>query len=186
MTAPRLSDSVVDAITARIVAGEIRPGDKLPTESALMEELTVSRTVAREAISRLQAVGLVETYRGRGSFVLTRPSEEMFSADPSRLRTGEDVSELLDFRLGIESEASALAAHRRSAGQLAEIARWLTEFSAAGTSPRRALEADFEFHRSIAAATRNKYYIDLIASLGPTMIAMPSGRLAVGDRKSVV
>lgn len=172
-----LSHAVVEAVTARIVAGEIRPGEKLPTESLLMEQLGVSRTVVREGISRLQALGLVETYRGKGSFVLTRPTQETFSPSPSLLKTAADVAELLEFRIGVEAEASALAAGRRTPGQLDELSRRLQDFADAAGTPSRAIEADYAFHRSIAAATGNRYYLDLVASLGPTMIAMPPPRL---------
>ena len=92
---------MVERITSLIVSGEVRPGDKLPAESALMERYRVSRTVVRDAIARLQASGLVETYRGKGTFVLTRPTQTTFAADPARLRTVDDLVELLDFRLEI-------------------------------------------------------------------------------------
>ena len=128
-----LTHSVVEQIRSSIDAAV----DKLPAESALMEQFAVSRTVIREAISRLQAAGLVETYRGKGTYVLTRPSEESFTAGPEQIRTPEDRLQLLDFRLGLEVEASALAALRRTPTQLAKsAARWRTS-APPGTSPAR-------------------------------------------------
>src|SRR3712207_9211732 len=60
-------------LRSRIVDGVIQPGEKLPSENTLIAEFGVSRTVVRAALTRLQAEGLVETERGRGSFSLTRP-----------------------------------------------------------------------------------------------------------------
>lgn len=176
-----LSHGVVDRLTALIVDGTVRPGDKLPAESALMERYGVSRTVIREAVSRLQVAGLVETYRGKGSFVLTRPTQSPFVADPGELRTADDVVALLDFRLGIEVEAAALAAQRRTPAQLRRLDEALGHFSAGVDRPSIAVEADFTLHLRIAEAANNRYFVDLLRSLGPTMIAMPHTRLAAAD-----
>jgi GntR family transcriptional repressor for pyruvate dehydrogenase complex len=176
-----LSHGVVEQLTAQIVDGVYRPGAKLPAESALEEQFSVSRTVIREALTRLQAVGLVETHRGKGTYVLVRPSEEAFSADPGRIRTAQDMLELLDFRLGCEVEAAGLAALRRTGSQLARIESSLSSFRAARDLPSKAVEADFQFHRNIAVASNNHYYVELLTSLGPTMIAMPQTRLRAHD-----
>ncbi|MGM3346952.1 FadR/GntR family transcriptional regulator, partial [Bacillus cereus group sp. BC23] len=61
-----LAQDVVDALTAQIENGALRPGDKLPTETEVMAAQGVSRTVVREAISRMQASGLIETRHGIG------------------------------------------------------------------------------------------------------------------------
>jgi GntR family transcriptional repressor for pyruvate dehydrogenase complex len=176
-----LSHGVADRLTALIVNGDVRPGDKLPAESALMDRYGVSRTVIREAVSRLQVAGLVETYRGKGSFVLTRPARSPFTADPGELRTPDDVIALLDFRLGIEVEAAALAAARRTPAQLRRLDEALTLFTASAGNPGAAARADFALHQRIAEAANNRYFVDLLGSLGPTMIAMPHTRLAAAD-----
>ena len=71
---PSLSQRVYDGVTERIRNGELKPGMKVPTEPVLMREFGVSRSVVREAVSRLQANGLVRTRHGVGSFVLTPPT----------------------------------------------------------------------------------------------------------------
>ncbi len=67
-----LAMTIVESIAQRVRDGAIAPGDKLPTEAAVMEEFGVSRTVVREAISKLQTSGLVETRHGIGTFVVVR------------------------------------------------------------------------------------------------------------------
>lgn len=172
-----LAHGVGERITALIVNGDFRLGDRLPSESALMERYAVSRTAIREAISRLQAAGLVETYRGKGTFVLTRPVQTTFTP-PARVRTLDDVLQLIDFRLGCEVEAAGLAARRRTPAQLTRISEAHHRFATSDFRPSGQVDADFQFHLSVAEASNNRYYVDVLKSLGPTMIAMPQTRLA--------
>ncbi|TMR92485.1 FadR family transcriptional regulator [Nonomuraea basaltis] len=172
-----LAHELVERLKARILAGEIGPGEKLPTESSLVEEFGVSRTVVREAISRLQAAGLVETFQGRGSFVLAVPAPAPFTVEASEIRTHRDVLDVIDFRIGVESEAAGLAAERRTDLQLKAVERALIDLGRAGEQPGSAVEADFQFHLKIALASGNRFYSDLLASLGPMMIMLPRTRL---------
>ncbi|WP_432561278.1 FadR/GntR family transcriptional regulator [Kineococcus sp. SYSU DK003] len=175
------TQALVDVLRARIVEGELAPGRPVPSESELVEEFGVSRTVVREAMSRLQAAGFVETHRGRGSFVLARPSGQAFGIDVDRLRSAADRVELLEFRLAVETEAAALAATRRGPDQLAAVQRAAKGFAAVADHPSDAVAADFRFHAAVAAASGNRYVVDLLATLGEPMIAMPSARLRGGS-----
>jgi GntR family transcriptional repressor for pyruvate dehydrogenase complex len=65
----RLSDQVAEQLSAEITQGRLAPGDKLPTEARLVEQFAVSRTVVREAVSRLKSLGLVDSRQGSGVFV---------------------------------------------------------------------------------------------------------------------
>lgn len=172
-----LAHELVEKLKEQILAGKMVPGQKLPAEASLVAEYGVSRTVVREAISRLQAAGLVETFQGRGSFVLALPETEGFAVGADRVRTHRDVLDMIDFRIGVESEAAGLAAERRTEVQLKAIERALRDLTRAGEKPSGAVEADFEFHRRIALASGNRFYADLLASLGPMMIMLPRTRL---------
>lgn len=176
-----LTAGVVDQLRQSMVAGHLLPGDKLPSEAGLEKQFSVSRTVVREALSRLHAAGLVETYRGKGTFVLTKPSGLAFAVAPGEVRSHQDRLDLLDFRVGVEAESAALAARRRNGTELKAIGRALENFSRAEQSPRVAVEADFEFHRSIAIGSHNRFYVDLIMSLGASMITMPQTRILPPD-----
>lgn len=168
-------------LRTRIVDGVIQPGEKLPSENTLIGEFGVSRTVVRAALTRLQAEGLVETERGRGSFALTPPADGPTAAPGGRqVASMEDRLHLLEFRMGVEAEAAALAARNHSDRQLKAVWNALEEFTASGEHPARAMKSDFEFHRAIAVASGNPFYADCLASLGPTMIAMPRTRLMTG------
>src|SRR5689334_17462253 len=80
-----LAHGLVDDLGEKIRSQQLRPGDKLPTESAIMQAYGVSRTVVREALSKLQAAGLVETHHGIGTFVLQPKTAGMFRLDASEL-----------------------------------------------------------------------------------------------------
>jgi DNA-binding FadR family transcriptional regulator len=83
-----------------------------------MDRFGVSRTVVREAISKLQAAGLVETRHGIGTFVLTQTDTPSFRVNQNQLRTLHDVIALLELRISIETEAAAVAAARRTESNL--------------------------------------------------------------------
>ncbi|APX32077.1 GntR family transcriptional regulator [Brachybacterium sp. P6-10-X1] len=169
--------ALVEELRRRIVDGEIAPGQKLPSESELIAAHDVSRTVVREAITRLRADGLVRTRRGAGSYALTPPADSEGAWPARPVRTVADRRALLELRTAVESEAAALAAERRSEADLAAMGDALARFAEVVGAPAAALEHDFAFHRAVAEASGNPFVLDLVDALGPTMIAMPRRRL---------
>jgi GntR family transcriptional repressor for pyruvate dehydrogenase complex len=170
-----LAEEVVDSLTRAIRAGRPRSGHKLPSEAEIMAAHGVSRTVVREALSRLQAAGLVETRHGIGTFVLDARQPTNFRIEPQELETLVDVLALLELRMSLEAEAAALAAQRRTAPQLAAIRRALAEFEASITPDGDAVGPDFQFHLEVARATQNSHFAELMGTLGGMMI--PRARL---------
>jgi len=180
-----LTGMLVDSMTARIGKRGLRPGDKLPTESEIMAAYGVSRTVVREAISRLQAGGLVETRQGVGTFVLERAAHGPFRVDPAELATIEEVIGVLELRIAIEAEAAALAADRRTGAQLGEMRRALDAFSRGVENAGDAVSPDLQFHLQVALASGNRHFADLIAHLGTLLIPrtrLNTARLAQEER----
>ncbi len=165
-----LGEDLVADISQRIRSGEIKPGDKLPTESAIMAEQGVSRTVVREAISRLQAAGLVETRHGIGTFVINTPGARKSFLDPSTITTLLDVIAILELRISLEVEASGLAAQRRTDKQLADMEQALRNLQHSELHNGDAVSADFQFHLLIAQATDNHYFYEIFSHLGKAII----------------
>ena len=170
-----LALELVDSLGDRIRDTRLRVGDKLPTEAAIMAEFNVSRTVVREAISKLQASGLVETRHGIGTFVLGLGQAPGFKITPDQFSTLRDVIAVLELRIGMETEAAALAAQRRTAANIAAMREALDNLSAAVDAGRDAVAADFQFHLEIARATQNSHFAELMGTLGSTII--PRARL---------
>ncbi|TFV57627.1 FadR family transcriptional regulator [Mycobacterium sp. PS03-16] len=176
-----LAARVVAGVKDKIFTGALPPGHKLPSEAELIDEFGVSRTVVREAVTRLRAEGLIETFQGRGSFVLAVPDPTPFTVETDALRTHRDILDMIDFRLGVESETAALAAARIDAAGRRTVRAALAAFLAAEAED--AVEADFAFHRAIAAVSGNRFCLELLDSLGPMMIMLPRTRL--GDAYSM-
>ncbi|CAM3848788.1 FadR/GntR family transcriptional regulator [Roseateles saccharophilus] len=173
-----LALELVDSLGNRIRAGQLQAGDKLPTEAAIMEEFEVSRTVVREAISKLQAAGLVETRHGIGTFVLGPGDGPSFKITPEQFSTLQDVIAVLELRIGLETEAAGLAAQRRTADNLAVMRRALDAVIAAVEAGEDSVGPDFQFHLEVARATQNSHFTELFSTLGAQII--PRARLEPG------
>ena len=170
-----LAMGLVDTLTTRIRDGQMRAGDKLPTEAAIMGEFGVSRTVVREALSKLQAGGMVQTRHGVGTFVVGTGESNNFRIAPEQMATAREVIAVLELRIGLETEAAGLAAVRRTEANVRIMREALASFSAAIDDHGDAVAPDFQFHLEIARATQNVHFVELMTYLG-TMI-IPRARL---------
>ena len=171
-----LSSAIVRDLSSRIDGGELRPGDRLPTERELMEQHGVSRTVVREALSSLRSSGRVDTQQGRGAFVLGTPiaTGAMGSnLNVVPLHTVQDVLNVMDVRIGLESEGASLAAQHRQEGHLRRLREALAALELRGSSYQ---EDDLAFHMAVAQATGNPYFVEVLTSLSGSLIA-PRGRI---------
>lgn len=178
----KLADQVASTLETEIRAGRIQASEKLPTEAALAQQFQVSRTVVREAISKLQASGLVETRHGIGTFVLGMGQNPGFKITPEQFSTLRDVIAVLELRIGVETEAAALAAQRRTDANLATMRQALNAVAQAVDEGRDAVAADFQFHLEIARATQNSHFTELMSTLGSMII--PRARLQSSDDQS--
>ena len=176
---PKLADLVIDTLRQRINAGEYRAGGKLPTESQMTVIFGVSRTVVREAIAALAADGMVQSRQGAGVFVTARPANPFNAIGLENSNKISVALNVLEVRMGIEIESAGLAAMRRSASQEAVIQEAWNEFDRLLKLGTPTGKTDFAFHRAIAAATNNPFYIDVLDGLGsrtiPCDVASPWG-----------
>jgi GntR family transcriptional repressor for pyruvate dehydrogenase complex len=150
-----LADHVFGALQSDIAEGRLKPGEKLPIEQQLALNFGVSRTVVREAVSRLRSDGLVTAKQGSGVFVAAAPFTQAFRMQAEAAGDKAAIREIYELRLGVEVEAAALAAARRVPDDLARIKRALGAIEATKAGPDFGVEADAEFHRAIALATGN-------------------------------
>ena len=169
-----LTEKVVAHISAQIGNGALAPGAKLPSEAEIVRRQSVSRTVVREAISRLQAMGLIVTRHGIGSFVCEQAAKGSFGFERNGRGTAQEQLAILELRIGLETEAAALAATRRTAGDLEAMQRALAEFSEQMGTGGDGIDPDFRFHLAIATA-------DILSSLGPG--AIPRSRCRVDEQE---
>ncbi|WP_169914619.1 FadR/GntR family transcriptional regulator [Rhodococcoides yunnanense] len=148
-------------------------GSLLPSENELATIHGVSRTVVREAISRLRAAGLVQTKKGRGSVVLAKPASGDFGRSLASVHSLSDRVHLLELRRGIEVEAAALAATRRTEAAVVSLDAALGALSEVRVEASDAVAADFAFHRAVASASNNRFLLEILDSLGAAAITRP-------------
>jgi GntR family transcriptional repressor for pyruvate dehydrogenase complex len=184
---PKLSERVVAAIRQQILSGAFPVGQKLPTESQLTDRFGVSRTVVREAMASLAADGLVEPRQGAGVFVLDRPAATLGKITAEIGNKISHALNVIEVRMGIEIESAGLAAQRRNGAQLAAVQEAFFEFDRKLELGEATGRNDFEFHRAIAAATNNPFYVEVLDALGmraiPCDITSPWGTDSVLSRE---
>lgn len=168
---PKLSAHVAASLRSQILAGDIGVGQKLPTESQLTEAFGVSRTVIREAVANLAADGLVESRQGAGIFVCERPAMAFAAITQDIGMKISHALNVIEVRMGLEIESAGLAAQRRNAAQEAAIQEAFFEFDRLLAMGEATGRSDFMFHRAIAAATNNPFYVEVLDALG--MRAIP-------------
>ncbi|MFE0759347.1 FadR/GntR family transcriptional regulator [Inquilinus sp. NPDC058860] len=161
--APNLTAGLVETLEARIVSGDLGPGQRLPTEQAIVSATGVSRTVVREALASLRARGLITTRQGLGAFVAETAPARSFAIDAEKLESIGDVLQVLELRLSIEVEAAGLAAERRGPEELERLEAAQAAFLAAISAPGADAETvglgeDLAVHHAILAATGNAYF----------------------------
>ena len=166
----RLAESLVERFAQRMREGTLKRGDKLPNETQIMAAESVSRSVVRDALSRMQAAGLVETQHGVGTFVLDMPAPEGFNVGPATIMLLSDVLDLLEFRLSLEVQAAGMAAERATPQAIDELEQALKALLQGPEKSGSTTNADFQFHLKIAKAAGNPYLIDIMKHLGTKLI----------------
>jgi GntR family transcriptional repressor for pyruvate dehydrogenase complex len=162
----RLSEQLAEVLGEEIRAGRLAPGQRLPTEAALVERFKVSRTVVREALSGLKTSGLLDSRQGAGVFVSQKPAFSSLKFDPRHASSMAAVIQMAEVRRALESEAAELAAQRRTRAQLKAIKSALTGIDKAVREGRDGTAEDVAFHRAIAEASGNVFLMDTLAYLG--------------------
>lgn len=152
------AEEVARLLGERIRAGEFAVDARLPSEQIMASQFGVSRPVIREAIARLRNEGLVRTRQGSGAFVCEWKMDSL-QFDPGIGGRLESVLLIYELRKGIEAEAAALASARRTRAELATIEKRARRASETTQSPEESIKADMAFHRAIAEASHNPYYI---------------------------
>lgn len=164
----RLTDRVAAKLTDEITSGRVAPGERLPTETQLVEQLGVSRTVVREAITLLRNAGMVESRQGVGVFVLPLRIQPLDLADESGASVAQALR-VLEVREPIEVAAARLAAQRASPTQRLKIRRSLLAVDDAVAKGEDGVKEDLAFHAQIAEATNNPVLASTEAYLGEVM-----------------
>lgn len=161
----RLSEQLADALAVSIRDGQMQPGQRLPTEGALVERFGVSRTVVREALSRLKTLGLIESRQGSGAYVKQAPAPALEQLVLAPDGSVDAVIQMVEVRRALEAESAALAAARRTPQALKQIKVAVQALDKAVAAGGDGVAEDVAFHTAIAQAARNPFLLATLAYL---------------------
>lgn len=174
--------TVSKALREAILNGEMKPGDKLPSEAGLTKRFGVSRTVVREAVASLRADGLVEARHGVGVFVLNAQTANALPFQTFETARISSIIEILELRAAVEIEAAGLAAIRRSPAQEEVIFERYDDLDALIAAGKPTMAADFAFHLAIADASNNPRFREFLEMMGRNVIPRASLQEGQGER----
>lgn len=162
----KISEEIVSQIKELITIGELKPGERIPSERELAQMLGVSRPSVREAIMVLDAMGLLEARQGGGTYVrsltaaaLSDPLTVMVEENPALLHA------LVEVRMGLETWSSYLAAQRASASEIEHLGKLFATMEKQAGQGGWDAEVDSQFHYAITAATHNTLQMHVLNTI---------------------
>ena len=161
----KVSMQVFDRIKKMIDDQELKPGDKLPTESYFTELFGVSRTPIREALSVLEASGLITSTQGGGSVIQPISASSLMEETRFEFIQPEEVVNLLETRVIVESGAAYYASLRRTQADLENIHQALSNIRGSQSGDNIGHEEDIRFHKLIVKASHNPVLIQTMESI---------------------
>jgi GntR family transcriptional repressor for pyruvate dehydrogenase complex len=165
-----------------VSAGQIKPGDRLPSERELSGKFRVSRASVREAIRALESQGLVEIRIGAGTYIAS-PVHTLLSPLASVTLQQRDVLlDIFEARKTIEPEIAALAARRAGSEEIERMEEVLVEQERQIASGDTGVEADTAFHALLAQAAKNKVFLKLNEAIVDSLYETRERSLTIGGR----
>ena len=154
----KVSAIIAEQIIAAIKRNTFPVGSRLPAEFELAEQMGVSRPSIREALSALQAVGLIETKSGSGNYVLKMPSSDEEQEAPHLIESEAGCLEVMEARARLEPPVAALVAEKASNETISELRTIIGKMSHQARSGRFSsyFEEDKSFHLALAEASGNR------------------------------
>jgi len=166
------SDIIINQIKNLIVSGQLKPGERLPSERKLSEKLSVSRSAVRDAIKKLEFYGILRTLPQSGTVVagigptaLKGLITEVLDID------GSDFKSLVETRIILEINSAQLAAERRTKDNIGKITNALENYHKKLLAGEQTVEEDLMFHLEIAEATHNSVLKSLMMVIIPDIIS---------------
>lgn len=166
---------IISLFKSKIISGELHPGDRLPTETEMVEQLGISRTPVREAIKILEAIGIIEIKRGEGMFLRQTVSE--LNLNPlilSLILQSGNIDKLIEFRQYFEHMIIELAWRRCTGRDYEDLtAIYNRQISSKNLDAAEWVELDLEFHYRILEITQNPF----VREVGRTVYALYQSKM---------
>lgn len=166
----RLYKKIIQSIMSFIEENNMKPGERLPSERALAELLDVSRTTVKEAVSVLEANGIVHIRQGVGIFLAASNSEQ-FQKEISEILVNQKgrFQEMIELRQAIEGDAAYYAAERITPMQKEKLTKAYEELILAESAGRTTITEDLNFHLSISEASNNNLLFEVMKLISSRM-----------------
>jgi len=162
----RLYEDIVQEFSSLIRQGVLKPGERLPSERVLADQLQVSRSSVREALRSLELQGLVISKRGSGTFINTDNLESMVALLASTLTSGADtLKHIFEMRHMLEPQIAALAAQRANKQEVSELESILEEQVKEIADGGTGVDSDTAFHFAMASATHNSALVKVVSAV---------------------
>lgn len=162
----KVYEHVIEQIKNMIKSGELKRGDKLPSERDLVEQLQVSRASIREALSAMQIIGLIESRHGEGNFIKDKldhnflePLSILFFLEKS------SPAEILEFRLILEVNSAVLAAKNATPEQILELQEVVRDLEKYRMDENLNIKLDKKFHYTMAKIAGNRILFNTLNSI---------------------
>ena len=154
---------IINEIVQHVKSGELKPGDKLPTEREMSLMFGVGRSSIREAIKGLVLSGYLESAQGKGTFIRKAiPVNDLNLTNFQNALAAEQIIELMELREILECNAVKLAAERASSEDIRQIYEALERMQACKADIKKFYDPDFDFHVAIAEATHNEMICEMM------------------------
>ncbi len=166
----RLYHEVIERLLELIEKDKLKPGDKIPSERFIADNLGVSRTTVKEAISVLDAKGLVKIKAGVGIFLASNTKQYIqeqirYILDDRSL----NLSDLIELRQAIEGDAAFYAAQRMTEEQRNKFINCFNRLVTAEENGEAAIEEDLQFHRAILESANNSLMLEVMDLISDRM-----------------
>jgi GntR family transcriptional regulator, transcriptional repressor for pyruvate dehydrogenase complex len=153
----RLGQVVIERLSEAILDGRLKPGDPLPSEGQIAAACGISKQIAREAIRDLAAMGVIQIQQGKVARVRSLDAEPLGRFFRFAVRASkEGLGEAVEMRRLLEPPIARLAALRRTADGVARLDAILQRMQAALMDPPAWIDADLDFHETIAEMSGNR------------------------------
>ncbi|WP_322031284.1 FadR/GntR family transcriptional regulator [Paraburkholderia sp. J76] len=166
--APNMPARIYSDILTRIIEGEYKEGERLPTEHMLAERFATSRPTVREALAQLRADGIIATRHGSGTTVMRRPDPDVRRFAP--LETLSDIRRCYEYRVVVEAGAASLAAQKAEDEDIAAIRREWDNLQTIIETSGIGAKDDFAFHMAVARASKNQFFITALSGIQEQMV----------------
>jgi GntR family transcriptional regulator, transcriptional repressor for pyruvate dehydrogenase complex len=179
-----ISDDIVQQIMKQISSGNLKPGERLPSERDLCKSFNTGRSSLREALRCLSIMGVLTARVGEGTSVSTDGSKFLETVMQWRFITEKyDIRNLMETRISLEGLAAASSAERATDEEIAELEDLIERMEGLVNDARRYGALDLEFHLGIAKASQNQVIYDLVSVIRGQLARALSEVLVVPDAR---